>query len=268
MRGLHSDAELLDLHTARLRHVCSLIANARRPFCGLNGVLAVFSLAGADTDEDAVETGACLLDDLATVRDSVQVYVPVLALVTGLEQVEGFDTFVGVIPPNDLRRRLGQRFPLVPDLEPNEIPGMVLDGVGWIGATMFPNLALGGWKVEVPEQLELNDALRTNADLYRFLEEIESRLERVARGLTRGGTYPRALSGCYVAGTGTDSARDQAFLPGVLVRLTEEQDHVAWTDAALDEDDRYARMTSTGYIALAVVAALGVAAIAYPFVAG
>jgi hypothetical protein len=259
---LHNQVAVVEERTERLRHLCGLIARARRPFCGLNGILLVFPLAGTEDDEDAVETGACCRDDLRTARAAFQVDSPVIALVSGLDQVDGFEALVENMSRDDLQRRLGQRFPLVPELDPRETEQMVSEGVGWIATTMFPNLALPVWRLETPENLDLAAPVRQNAELYRFLSQIRGRLDRLARGLNRcvEGTM---LGGCYIAGTGRDGDRDRAFLPGVLIRLTDEQDNVTWTEDAFDDENRFRRLTRGGYIVLLVVIALGLAAIAY-----
>jgi hypothetical protein len=259
---LHNQVAVIEERTERLRHLCGLIARARRPFCGLNGILLVFPLAGTEDDEDAVETGACCRDDLRTVRAAFQVDSPVITLVSGLDQVEGFEALVENMSRDDLQRRLGQRFPLVPDVDPPAKEQMVSEGVGWIATTMFPNLALPVWRLETPENLDTAAPVRQNAELYRFLSQIRGRLDRLARGVNRcvDGTM---LGGCYIAGTGRDGDRDRAFLPGVLIRLTDEQDNVTWTEDAFDDEHRFRRLTRGGYIVLLIVIALGLAAIAY-----
>ncbi len=185
-----------------------------------------------------------------------------ITLVSGLEQIEGFDTWVENIPRDVLNNRLGQRFPLIPELDQKGTEQMVADGIGWTATTMFPSLALPSWRLETPDRLDVNEPIRHNTNLYHFLSEVRARLDRLARGLNRcAGTV--MSGGCYVAGTGRDTDRDHAFLPGVLVRLTDEQDNVTWTDTAFEEEDRYRHLTRGGYITLAVVVLLGLAAIAY-----
>jgi hypothetical protein len=86
------------------------------------------------------------------------------------------------------------------------------------------------------------------------------RQRRFSRILTRGLVHkegePLLFGGCYLGATGADPANDQAFVPGVLQRLIEEQNNVSWTDQALIDDQNYRRWAQIGYIALGGLAAL------------
>ena len=70
---------------------------------------------------------------------------------------------------------------------------------------------------------------------------------------------PPLLGGCYVAGTGADGQREQAFLAGVIRRALENQNAVRWTEDALAEDADYRRYAYLGYLALAAFVAAVVA---------
>ncbi len=60
------------------------------------------------------------------------------------------------------------------------------------------------------------------------------------------------LGGCYLAGTGPDGDRDQAFLAGVVRLALEQQNGVRWTGDALADDAAYQWYTRVGYALLAV----------------
>jgi hypothetical protein len=62
---------------------------------------------------------------------------------------------------------------------------------------------------------------------------------------------PPLFGGCYIAGTGK-SAEEQAFIPGVMQRLVENQGYVAWTPDVFSDDDWYRNNTRLGYMALTV----------------
>ena len=208
---LHAYAEEVERQTARLRHLGRLIARDRRPFCGVNGILLLIPMAATDNESDAHETGVCCQEDLATAREAMQVQCPVFALVCGLEQVPGFDAFISHFSPEQLRRRVGQRFPLVPDIAPDQVPAMIDGGVKWLGLNVFPSLALPHWRLEVPGVTDLGEAVRANAGLFHFLAEIRERQGWVSRILRRG-VARETFGGCYFAATGRGSDRDQAFL--------------------------------------------------------
>jgi hypothetical protein len=84
------------------------------------------------------------------------------------------------------------------------------------------------------------------------------RLLRTGLPLPTGGgdglDGPLLFAGCYLAGTGRNPDQ-QAFVPGVFERLTENQGVVAWTQTAVADDDSYRRKTAMGYVVLALAAA-------------
>jgi hypothetical protein len=249
-----AEAELM---TERLRHVSRLIARDRKPFCPLNGVLLLIPLTATRGDEEASQVGLICHRDLATVRKATHVRCPVFALVCELESLPGFQELIARLPEGQRDRRMGQRFPLVPDLEPSKVGPMIESGVVWIGRILFPNLVDRLWAVESPGQVSTADAVRGNVRLYELLRQVRGRMLRLARTLIRASAgeddRPDMLGGCYLAGTGMDTAREQAFIPGVFRRLTECQDFVAWTSDAVREDAAFRSWTRYGYIALAVL---------------
>lgn len=246
-----------DLLTARLRHLGQLIARDRKPLCPLNGVLMLVPLAATRGDEEASQLGLICKRDLTTLREATRLRCPVFAMVCDLETLPGFRELVGRLPEGQRDRRMGQRFPLVPDLEPSKIGAMIESGVLWIGRILFPNLVDRLWAVESPGQLTTAEAVGGNVRLYQMLHQVRGRMLRLSRVLIRACTgeagAPEMLGGCYLAGTGADAAREQAFIPGVFRRLTECQDFVAWTPEALREDAGFRAWTRIGYIALTVV---------------
>jgi hypothetical protein len=263
-RFLHAFPEEVDLIKARLRHLCRLIARDRRPFCGINGVLALIPMTATDDDQDAHETGTCLKEDLEIIRDTLQVECPVFSLICGLEELPGFDKFIAKVPPDQLRRRVGQRLPLVPDLPPEKIPRLIESAVKWLGLKMLPSLALPAWILETPGVVDPSEAVGSNAELYRFLSEVRERQARASKILSLGVTG-QLLGGGYLAATGKNSDRERAFLRPVFARLSEEQDYVAWTPEAIAEDESYQRIAKIGYIALAVAAIVEVAILIFRF---
>jgi hypothetical protein len=66
---------------------------------------------------------------------------------------------------------------------------------------------------------------------------------------------PLLFGGCYLAGTGSDPEREQAFVRGLLVRLDKEQNNVYWTQATLAEEAGYAFWVNIGWTIIAIVVA-------------
>jgi hypothetical protein len=98
--------------------------------------------------------------------------------------------------------------------------------------------------------------MKGNARLYQFMNQMRDRRPRLGRILTRtlnaDDAAPPLYGGCYVAGTGRDPPRQQAFVAGVFRRLMEEQNFVAWTDEAIVQEARCERWSRLGYIGMAV----------------
>src|SRR5262249_37808886 len=115
--------------TQRLKYLCRLILRRRRPFCSVNGILALFPLPATAADEEPVHTGAVCERALAAVRATTQVHCPVFALVCDLERAPGFAELVRFFPDGPQRHRfIGRHFPLMPQLDLAEMPHMVDSG--------------------------------------------------------------------------------------------------------------------------------------------
>jgi hypothetical protein len=265
--SLLRDAEETKRLTARLTHLCRLIVRDRRPYCPVNALLVIVPLAAADTDEDATQTAHILQADLATARKAFQVHCPLIAMVGDLETSSGFREFFERFPERERQRRIGQRFPLVPNLDPAAVPAMAETGVQWICHTLFPTWVYKFFRVEGPGREDMAQQVQCNTQLYRLMHEMRQRNKPLARVLARGilgePNGPALFGGCYVTATGRDPAREQAFTAGVFRRLIDEQNYVAWTAEALAEDAAYLRWTKIGYLVIGIFAAVVLAVIGY-----
>src|SRR5262249_40069964 len=135
---LKNTAEV-ELLTARLRYLCRLIVRDRKPYCPVNGMMALIPFGATDTDDDANQTAAICQQDLQTARRAFQVNCPVLALVCDLEAASGFKEFMERFPTEQRQRRLGQRLPLAPDLAENESATALVERSALrLGNQLFP----------------------------------------------------------------------------------------------------------------------------------
>jgi hypothetical protein len=258
--------------TERLRFLCKLIRRDRRPWCPVNGLLVLVPWAATDGDDSAKEAATMLQRDLAAARETLQLRYPTIALVVDLETARGFAEFRRSFSPETLKKgRIGQRLPLVPDIAPAEVPGLLERGVQWIGQTVLPAGIVKFLRMDAPPgdpRKTPSAATGHNRNLYMLLNQVYQRGPRLARVLGRGlpgGSGQDAadpmdalplFAGCYLAGTGR-TPQDQAFVPAVVNRLIEGQSSVSWTGAALAEDARYRRWTTYGYMAMAAVLVAG-----------
>jgi hypothetical protein len=259
-------------YRARLRHLARLIARDRLGFCPINGVLVVLPISAADTQADTEGIAAACCDDLGVIFDAFQMRCPVLSLVGDLETLTGFTELVERLPRGQSGKRIGQRFPLASDLKPAEIPGRVASSIEWIGGSLFPSMVYSLFQLESPGGEDVSEVVAANTQLYRFMIEIRNRQERLAdlvKGCLPSASAigePILFGGCYFAGTGEDAATQQAFAAGVLRRLVDEQDHVAWTEESVERDRRIQRtarllkVVLVGYLVIGSLAALALVA--------
>jgi hypothetical protein len=252
---------------ARMQHVCQLLRRQRRPFCPINGILVMLPMAVTDADDDAASaTSACQLD-LAVVQETLQVRCPVFVMACDAEQIPGFREFMQRVPAAQRQTRLGQRFPLSADVEPGGLPDMVQDGVGWFTHTFLPSVVYNLFRLESAGSVhtsapQLPETIAGNHRLYQLLAEMRLRRNRLTRFLTRGlmldGQAPFLLGGFYVAATGPDADRDRGFAAGVFQRLPENQNAVAWSRDATEQEADFTRWTRYGYVLfVALVLVLG-----------
>ena len=71
------------------------------------------------------------------------------------------------------------------------------------------------------------------------------------RALERDDHAAPLLGGCYLGCTGRHPTQEQAFVTGVFPLLVDNQNFVAWTREALNEDTLFRRWSLYGYIGLA-----------------
>jgi hypothetical protein len=234
-------------YAARLRYLCHLIARDRGGLCPINGVLVVLPIRLTDPGNSIGQTCAAAKTDLAEAFDVLRLRCPVLFLVSDLDRLRGFSELIERLPSTQRSNRMGQRFPLVPDLDAEDVPARIRDSITWIGTSLFPTMVNSMYQTEAPGGEDVTDLVRANSQLFRFLGTIRDRRDRLAQmvrdcipALPEESILYR---GCYLAGTGPDPTTDQAFAPGVLMLLIKQQDNVTWTDAALRRDSAFRQLS-------------------------
>jgi hypothetical protein len=277
--ALTNNAVEVDRHTRRLQRLCQLIMRERRPYCPVNGLLVLVPFAGTDSDEDANQTGGVIQYDLATLRRAFRLNFPTFAMVCDIERVPGFHDFAERIPEDQRLRRVGQRFPLVPDLDADRYEPMVDGGVRFICNQLFPTWVYRLFGLEARRE-EAGKVVRGNVKLYQLMCHIRERQRRLSRILTRGiarqpgtdETLPRSrqggaplpmFGGCYLASASLEGGREPAFVAGVFDRLVKSQNFVSWTDEALTQDEQHHSFATRGYMILGVLAVAAVAGLGY-----
>ena len=242
--------------------MCRLIARDRQGFCPINGVLIVLPIIASGSDNGPEQRAEACKADLAEMFGVFEMRCPVIVLVSDLEKFPGFADLVERLPSGQTTKRMGQRFPLVPDLDNGAVPASIESSVSWISDILFPSMIYSQFKIESPGGEDATDVLKANSQLYRFLSKIRERQVATAQlvkdSIPAVHGEPILFGGCYFAGTGVNSGNGQAFTSGVLKRLIDEQDNVTWTSNAINEDANMLRLASALKIAFLSIVALGI----------
>ncbi|MGH6738900.1 MAG: type VI secretion protein IcmF/TssM N-terminal domain-containing protein, partial [Bradyrhizobium sp.] len=246
--------------TARLKYLCRRIARQRHPYCSVNGLLILTPLAATDNDADAHQIGLIIQRDIRAARASLRVRCPIETTLCDLERLPGFlDLMAQFTEARQRQQLLGRTFPLVPQVDPEQFPKMISAGLEWLCQTMLPSVVYQFLQTEKPGDANAEETLRRNGRLVYMLGQLRDRQPRWSHILTQGVTMQEKqtplLGGAFLCATGPDAAREQAFVHDVFRLLIENQNAVAWTPEALDENRDYVRWTRLCYLGIALLAA-------------
>jgi hypothetical protein len=197
------------------------------------------------------ELERAIKSDLLTVQREVQVRCPVSALIVGLHQERGFSELVRRVgPERAASQRFGRKFDVRCLAERD-------------GLAAFCDHVCGAFEDWVHSLFREQQALTRpgNTRLYGLLCKVRCNLKTRLTEILAGGFSYNArelpnddaflFSGCYFAATGETPDR-QAFVKGVVDKLTQEQDYVEWSRKAVEANRRYYRLAALG-IAVDVV---------------
>ena len=246
----------IDRLSARLRHLCYLIRNARLPYAPVNGVMVLAPEVCTRSPSQAHQAGHFAAADLATVADVLQLRVPVVAVVVDAEGISGLPDFLGKIPTGKRGQRLGRRIPYVPRLTAGERGELVGQAVRWVCGTLVPRL--------VYRVMPVDGDPAEPSRLFQLVAGVAGRREALTRFFGQAlapDDNPAVLpGGCYLAATGPTADR-QGFLADVFAQLVESQNFLAWTPAGLAEERSIRRRIVMGYAVLVglLLTAIGLA---------
>ena len=247
--------------TARLEHLCRLVAAERRPYCPANGVLVL--LPWADQRNRQRRPANRPLVPARPGHATPGAADPVPGVRPGQRPrsrpgISGVDRPVAARPTAAAARA---KFPAGSRPGPRAIarddPGR--HSLGLRHAFSEPDLSTvhpgrrqsRNWKRRCQGECPVVPvAVRTAGSRGSGWAICSAaRVVRPERGATLFG-------GCYFAATGRDAASEHAFCAGVFPLLADNQNFVSWTPEALAEEAKLRRWTAYGYAGLAVMAAL------------
>jgi hypothetical protein len=255
----------------RLAYLCRLIRKDRYPWCPVNGVLALVPWAALESDEACKEAVDVLGRDLAVARDALRLRYVTYVGVCDLETAPGFAEFRRAFSASQLKNRIGQRLPVLPDVPAEKLPDVMDRAADWVRDTVIRSWVLKHVRLDWPPDDRKSRIFVpvNNRKLFQFLHEVHDRGPRLGRVLARGlPADGRAadpveamplVGGCYLVATGRQQT-EQAFVPGVFQRLLESENTIRWSERHLAEDARFRRLATAGYLfILLVIVALGAA---------
>jgi hypothetical protein len=261
----------IDHWSNRLKHLCRLIVRDRRPYCPMNGLLLLISLAATE-ERHASDAALVCQRDVATLRETLQLHFPTIALVCDVEKAPGFSEFVRGFPRPALDQRLGSRFPWLLDRPQNDWPRILEECIGWICHSLPSFWTYGSFQVESDGQ-ERGPVVAANARLFQFMADMSLRHQNLSRILVNAITPDRTplplFGGCYLAGTGREE-QEQVWVKGVFDKLiqvrgrdTPMQNLVYWSQAGTNQDAQYNRWANYGWIGIVALALVVLSSLSY-----
>lgn len=241
----------------RLRYLCKLITEAREPFCSLNGVVTLIPYSCLANDRTANHCGMLIERDLAVVQQETQLALPRIAVVCDIQQETGSLELLTRFPEQQRDRRLGIKFPYIPQCDLNAVDRLVSTGIDWLCSHMIPPLVNRLFETERTSGIAEASATSSNERLYSLMNSLRQRqaaLQRlIRRGFLSDSSQGRFLRGCYLAATGSDSFSSQGFSAGIVQQISEMQNDVQWSEEALQDDRERRCWTRWGYTAIATI---------------
>jgi len=230
-----SKADLTD-QIKRLEYVCGMIHKVRQPICPINGILVLVPFDMVEDASDPVQTA--IHTDLETIRSKTRLRCSVTALVTEMDQSQGFLELIRRVGSKRAKeQRFGKGFPLwnPPIAEQLEAVSRHATGAFEDWTYLLFREKEGLRRPGNPKLFELLCRIRgkfadsiTNIIANSFGYEPHKNRQAAGNSLL--------FSGCYFAATG-DTEDRQAFVRSVLYRVMQQDSELDWNREALDENN-------------------------------
>lgn len=225
-----NDLELM-LAVRQIHFLCSLIIEARRPFCPINGMLQAFPYSWTEDVEYSRKLVPAIREDVIAFHERLQLQFPLVAVVTELDDLSGMREFIlraERLQPGLRLSRAGSSFAAGADVSDAHAAWLIDRSMHWFRGWIYGAFA---------HDMENRD----NQKLFNMLCAVNQRRKALAL-LLRESLYkvvnpqPR-LMGCYFCATG-HSSTEQGFLRGVLDKLPQSQGEVAYTPQFIRSQQR------------------------------
>ncbi len=231
-----------------LQYLGQKLRRARQSVCPINGILTLIQFESIhSTPAELEELQKAIRSDLATIRYAFGLRAPVTAMIVGLEKERGFRELVRRVGrERAVAQRFGRKFDVEAVPTEQEMRALTAHVCG----------AFEDWAYTLFRE-EQSLSRPGNTRLYELLSRVRcSWKQRLAEILVGGfgceagkGAQEDSVlfSGCYFAATG-DTPDRQAFVKGVVDKLSDEQEMIEWTREALRTNRRQNRWALAGVI--------------------
>lgn len=250
-RDVRLSAQEANDQTSRIRYACQLIRKSRYPFCPINGVMVLVPFNVLSLSDDAVsEVQRAVKFDLTSLRETLTLKAPTVALFTGLDQEPGFRELVRRVGSvGAARQRFGQGMDVRCRPNSRELEAIAAHACG----------AFEDWVYTLFRE---DGALTRpgNTLLHSLLCTVRSKLKTPITSLLSNGFGSTSedtdaempFAGCYFAATG-DTEDQRAFVRGVFDKLADAQEDLEWTSAATKNSNRATVSRYAGFACCAVL---------------
>jgi hypothetical protein len=229
----------------RLRYFCRLLKRIRRPYCPINGLIALAPYQHLLREADAVTLETALRSDLDNVYQTLQLRCPSAVLVTRMDVDRGFEELTRRVgEERTVKQRFGKGFDLWRPQSDDNVHAAVR-----LACASFED-----WTYKLFREPGALDRAG-NRDLFALVCRMRGRVqERLMHLLescfarTAGEETKLLFAGCYFS---TLSGRP-AFATAVVDKMIEQQEELEWTADALRSDSRYRMWSKVVILAAAL----------------
>lgn len=233
----------------RMEYLCSLIRKSRYPYCPINGLLQAIPVTWASSDDYAKKLAPAIRYDVETIHSALQLQFPVVVVFSELDSLPGLKEFLvrlERIQRGIRNSRAGSRFWPGAEIDAKSVELVLERAMNWFRGWIYAAFA---------DDISSSE----NQSLFHLLCSIRQK-KSALEVLLRGSLYQVAdpvvrLSGCYFSATGA-GATEQGFIRGVLDRLVEMEEEVAWSpdlSRTLSKQTLITRLLIGGTAVLALV---------------
>lgn len=220
----------LEVSRAQMEYL-ALILKRDRTYCPLNGVLQLLPFDWVNRRREHSKLVRSIRKDLEALSHALSLQYPFVLGFTGIDTLPGYEAFIRrcrELDPHSHLARAGSG--VMTGAALNEFSANYLSQVT---SHCFRDKAYEAFLVDLDN--------RQNARLYNLVCALDDEVDNLKHILIQigapnpTGTSTARFAGCYLAALG-DSTDYQAFLQGLLFKMLQEQNQVAYTPSELRKD--------------------------------